>query len=269
MFWIYNKKTVSTIIRNNKIEFDIRDGLSENQRRILFAIYFINDSPKYEEVMTYENGITFEEIKKELKRNKINNCSDNDLKEIINEFANQKYPLLSINKNKEICKTRIFDKMFEGQNGTDYTQDSVLSSLFPNYLCNGGNGYSPHDITDVYEAINRYVNNREISNEEIHKILKDKSDNDLKVIVEAFVNHRISVLGRINRLEYDLYERMFKILRFGSEKDKKRLGAHLSIEEYEQLMKNQIVKFENINKELIEEQRNLLEKDALCYFVSI
>ena len=34
-------------------------------------------------------------------------------------------------------------------------------------------------------------------------------------------------------------------------------------------MKNQIEKFGNINKELIEEQRNLLEKDALCYFVSI
>lgn len=269
MFWIYNKKTVSTKIRNNNIEFDIRDGLSENQRKVLFAIYFLKDSPKYEDVMTYEHGITFDEIKKELKSNKIYNYSDNELKEIINGFSKQKYPILSVNENKEICKTRVFDKMFEGQKGTDYTQDSVLSSLFPNYLCNGGNGYSPHDIADVYEAINRYVNNREISDEEIHNILKDNSDNDLKVIVEAFVNHRISVLGRINRFEYDSYEKNFRILKFGSEKDKKRLGAHLSIEEYEQLMKNQIEKFGNINKELIEEQRNLLEKDALCYFVSI
>lgn len=269
MFWIYNKKTVSTKIRNNNIEFDIRDGLSENQRKVLFAFYFLKDSPKYEDVMTYEHGITFDEIKKELKSNKIYNYSDNELKEIINGFSKQKYPILSVNENKEICKTRVFDKMFEGQKGTDYTQDSVLSSLFPNYLCNGGNGYSPHDIADVCEAINRYVNNREISDEEIHNILKDNSDNDLKVIVEAFVNHRISVLGRINRFEYDLYEKTFRILKFGSEKDKKRLSAHLSIEEYEQLMKNQIEKFGNINKELIEEQRNLLEKDALCYFVSI
>ena len=217
MFWIYNKKTVSTKIRNNNIEFDIRDGLSENQRKVLFAIYFLNDSPKYEDVMTYD------EIKKELKSNKIYNYSDNELKEIINGFSKQKYPILSVNENKEICKTRVFDKMFEGQKGTDYTQDSVLSSLFPNYLCNGGNGYSPHDIADVCEAINRYVNNREISDEEIHDILKDNSDNDLKVIVEAFVNHRISVLGRINRFVYDSYEKNFRILKFGSEKDKKGL----------------------------------------------
>ena len=87
MFWIYNKKTVSTKIRNNNIEFDIRDGLSENQRKVLFAIYFLNDSPKYEDVMTYENGITFDEIKKELKSNKIYNYSDNELKEIINGFS--------------------------------------------------------------------------------------------------------------------------------------------------------------------------------------
>ena len=102
MFWIYNKKTVSTKIRNNNIEFDIRDGLSENQRKVLFAIYFLNDSPKYEDVMTYENGITFDEIKKELKSNKIYNYSDNELKEIINGFSKQKYPILSVNENKEI-----------------------------------------------------------------------------------------------------------------------------------------------------------------------
>ena len=113
MFWIYNKKTVSTKIRNNNIEFDIRDGLSENQRKVLFAIYFLNDSLKYEDVMTYENGITFDEIKKELKSNKIYNYSDNELKEIINGFSKQKYPILSVNENKEICITRVFDKMFE------------------------------------------------------------------------------------------------------------------------------------------------------------
>ena len=263
MFWIYNKKQVSTKIINNKIEFDIRDGLSDKQRRILFAIYFLADSSKYEDVITYENGVNFDEIKNELKRNKLNNYSDNELEDIIKGFANQNYPLLSINENKEICITRIFDKMFEGQDGTDYTQDSVLSSLLPNFLCNGGNGYSPHDIADVFEAINRYINNREISDEEIHKILKDKSDKDLKNIVEAFVNHRINVLGRINRIEYDLYDEMFRILKFGSEEDEKKLGFHLSIEEYEQLKKEQTVKYGNINKELIEEQRQLLEKDAL------
>ncbi len=258
MFWIYNKKLVSTKIKNNKIDFDFRDGLSDKQRRILFAIYFLADSPKYEDVITYEDDMTFDEIKKELTKNKLDNFSDNELEYIIKGFLNQKYPLLSINKNQEICITRIFDKMFEDQEGTDYTQDSVLSSLFPNFLCNGGNGYSSHDIADVYEAIYKYINNREISDEEIHKILKDKSDKDLKIIIEAFVNHRINVLGRINRIKYDLYDQKFRILKFGSEEDERKMGIHLSIEEYEQLKKEQIVKYGNINKEVLEEQRQFL-----------
>ena len=40
----------------------------------------------------------------------------------------------------------------------------------------------------------------EISDEKIHEILKDKSDYDLKIILEAFVNHRINILGRLNRI---------------------------------------------------------------------
>ena len=253
MFWIYNKKEVSTKIKKNKIEFDIRDGLSNKQRRVLFAIYFVDNSPKYEDVITYEHGFTFGEIKKELKRNKLSTFSDNELNDILNGFMNLKYPLLRINENKEICITRIFPNMFEGQEGTDYTQDSVLSSLFPNFLCNGGNGYSSHDISDVFEAINCYINDREISDEKIHEILKDKSDYDLKIILEAFVNHRINILGRLNRIKYDLYDSLSRILKYGSKKEKESLGPLLSIEEYEQLKKEQIKKFGNIDKELIEE----------------
>ena len=136
--------------------------------------------------------------------------------------------------------------MFEGQEGTDYTQDSVLASLFPNFLCNGGNGYSSHDISDVFEAINCYIKDREISDEKIHEILKDKSDYDLKIILEAFVNHRINILGRLNRIKYDLYDRLSRILKYGSKKEKERLGTHLSIEEYEQLKKEQIKKFASV-----------------------
>ncbi len=253
MFWIYNKKAVSAKIRKNKIEFDIRDGLSDKQRRVLVAIYFLDKSPKYEDVMTFEHGFTFGEIKKELKRNKLSTFSDNELNDILNGFMKQKYPLLRINESKEICITQIFHKMFEGQEGTDYTQDSVLSSLFPNFLCNGGNGYSSHDISDVFEAIKCYINDREISDEKIHEILKDKSDYDLKIILEAFVNHRINILRRLNRIIYDLYDRQSRILKYGSEKEKESVNTLISIEEYEQLKKEQIKKIENIDKELIEE----------------
>jgi hypothetical protein len=75
----------------------------------------------------------------------------------------------------------------------------------------------------------------------------------LKIILEAFVNHRINILGRLNRIKYDLYDRLSRILKYGSKKEKESLGPLLSIEYYEQLKKEQIKKFGNIDKELIEE----------------
>lgn len=227
MFWIYNKKLESTKIRNNKIEFDIRDGLSELQRTVLFAVYFVQDSPKYEDTLMYEDGLTFEELLKELKSNKVKKYTDAEIKNTVLELSKLKYPLLSINEKHEICLTRIFDKLFEGQGGTDYTHDSVLSSVFPNLLCNGGGGYYPHEIKNVFTAIENFIGNRNISDKEIHKILEDDSEKDLKKIVEAFVNHRINVLGRLNRIEYDRFDKLARILKFGTEKEKKKLGRCL------------------------------------------
>ena len=257
MILIHNEKAVQTKMKNNDVEFDIRDGLLNNQRWVLFSIHFSEHSLKYEKVWNYEYGMTFDEVKAELKMRNLTNFSDTELESIIESLVKQKYPLLSMNESKEICTTLFFDKMFEGQVGIDYTQDFVLSSLFPNFLCNGGNGYSPHDITDVFEAINRYINDRQISDKEIHIILKNKSDKDLKVIVEAFVNHRINILGRLHRNRYDMFDSFSRILKFGIESDKKKPCRHLSIEEYEQLKNEQIERYGSI--ELLEEQRQLLE----------
>lgn len=265
MFWIYNKKTKSTIIKSNKTEFDIRDGVSSIQRTVLFAIYFFSDSLKYEDIMLYEKGISFDEIKREMRKDKFTTYSDGDLKNAIKSLTELKYPLLAINPNQEICITRVFDKMFEGQVGVDYCSDFILSSLFPNMLCNGGCGYTEHDINNVSLAITAFIKNRDITDDELHQILKDNSDKDLRILVEAFVNHRINVLGRLNRKEYDLYQKLIGILEKGSERQKRNLGAHLSIEEYKNLQRNLMADFGNIDKIVIEEQKLLLEKDALSY----
>ncbi|EID84029.1 hypothetical protein MSI_25360 [Treponema sp. JC4] len=238
MFWIYDKKTESTKIKKNKTEFDIRDGLSSIQRTVLYAIYFLSESLKYEDIMLYEKGIPFDEIKRELKKNKFTAYSDEEVKNTIKSLTELKYPLLAVNQNREICITRVFDKMFEGQAGVDYSSDFILSSLFPNMLCNGGCGYSEHDINDVFQVISAFIKNRDITDDELHKILKDNSDKNLKILVEAFVNHRINVLGRLNRKKYDLYQKQIEILTNGSEKQKRKLGTHLSIEEYKNLQKN-------------------------------
>lgn len=265
MFWIYNKKTKSTIIKSNKTEFDIRDGLSLVQRIVLYTLYALSKSLRYEDTMLYEKGIPFDEIKKEVTKDKFSSYSDEELNAAIKAMTNFRYPLLAINQNQEICITRVFDKMFEGQGGVDYCSDFVLSSLFPNMLCNGGCGYSEHDINDVFQAITAFIQNRNITDNELHKILKDNSDKDLKILVEAFVNHRINVLGRLNRKKYDLYQKLIGILENGSERQKRNLGAHLSIEEYKNLQRNLMADFGNIDKIVIEEQKLLLEKDALSY----
>lgn len=265
MFWIYNKKTESTKIKNTKTEFDIRDGLSLVQRTVLYAILSLSKSLRYEDVMLYKKGIPFYEIKKEVKKNNFSTYSDEELKNVIKSLTEFKYPLLSINTNQEICITRVFDKMFEGQAGVDYCSDFILSSLFPNMLCNGGYNYPGHDINDVFLAITAFIQNRNITDNELHKILKDNSDKDIKILIEAFVNHRINVLGRFNREKYDLYQKVIGILENGSEKQKRKLGEHLSIEEYKNLQKKLMSDFGNIDKTVIEEQKLLLEKDALSY----
>ncbi len=265
MFWIYNKKTESTKIKSNKIEFDIRDGLSSIQRTVLYAIYFLSDSLKYEDIILYEKGIPFNEIKKEVKKIHFSAYSDEELKNAIKSLTELKYPLLAINQNQEICITRVFDKMFEGQAGVDYSSDFILSSLFPNMLCNGGCGYSEHDINDVFQAITAFIQNRNITDNELHKILKDNSDKDIKILIEAFVNHRINVLGRFNREKYDLYQKVIGILENGSEKQKRKIGVQLSIEEYKNLQRKLMSDFGNIDKIVIREQKMLLEKDALSY----
>ncbi len=265
MFWIYDKKTESTKIKINKTEFDIRDGLSSIQRTVLYAIYFLSESLKYEDTSLYERGVLFDEIKKEMTKDKFSYYSDEELKNAIKSLTELKYPLLAVNQNQEICITRVFDKMFEGQAGVDYSSDFILSSLFPNMLCNGGCGYSEYDINDVFQALTAFIKNRDISDDELHKILKDNSDKDLKILIEAFVNHRINVLGRLNRKEFDLYQKQIEILKNGSEKQKRKLGAHLSIEEYKNLQKKLMSDFGNIDKNVIEEQKLLLEKNALSY----
>ena len=263
MFWIYNKKTESTKIKSNKIEFDIRDGLSSIQRTVLHAIYFLSESLKYEDTKLYKEGVLFDGIKKEMTKEKFSYYSDEELKNAIKSLTELKYPLLAINQNQEICITRVFDKIFEGHAGVDYSSDFILSSLFPNMLCNGGCGYSEHDINDVFLAISEFIKNRKITDGELHKILKDNSDKDLKILVEAFVNHRINVLGRLNRKEFDLYQERIEILTHGSEKQKKELGEHLSIEDYKNLQRKLMSDFGNIDKIVLREQKLLLEKDAL------
>lgn len=258
MFWIYDKKIESTKIRDNKIDFDIRDGLSNIQRAVLFAIYDIIQYDKYDD-WGYEKGGKLNEIKARLKQLKLAIFPDKKLKEAVQNLCQTKYPILTINTRDEICITRIFDKMFEGQNGADYTVDFVLSSCFPNFLCNGGMGYAPHELKNVIAAISAFVENREISDEQIHKILNDDSDKDLKKIVEAFVNHRIAVFGCLNRIEYDRWDNLSRILQYGSKEEKARIEPCLSVEEYEKLKSQEIEKLGNINNILIQELEELVK----------
>lgn len=258
MFWLYDKKTESTKIRNNKIDFDIRDGLSNIQRAILFSIYDIITYDKYDD-WVYENGLTPHEIKSRLKHLKLFFCFDENILEAVKNLSQTKYPILAINSKKEICITKIFDEMFNGQEGADYTFDFILSSCFPNLLCNGGIGYVPHELKNVVEAISAFVENREISDEQIHKILNDDSDKDLKKIVEAFVNHRIAVFGCLNRIEYDRWDNLSRILQYGSKEEKARIKSCLSVEEYEKLKCQQIEKLGNINNILIQELEELVK----------
>lgn len=255
MFWIYNKKIESTKIKNSKTGFDIRDGLDANQRTILLAIKFLCDD--YYDCIPYEHGFSIEQIKNELKLNKL---TDETLAKTVQELTLLKYPLLALNSRQEICITRFFDKMFEGQNGTDCSPDFILASAFPNFICNGGQGYLPHDISDAINAIRAFIQNRNIPDEEIHKILKDDSDKDLKKIVEAFANHRISILGRLNRIEYDRYDTLSRILKSGSPKEIQKLGATLPLEKYEELKKELIAKYGNINQLFIDELQELTER---------
>ena len=226
--------------KNYKIDFDIRDGLDAKQRSILLAVKFLCDYD-YDRIH-YEDGFSIEQIKKSLKANKLDSFSDKEIDDATKEMAELKYPLLSINPRQEICITRFFNNMFEGQAGTDYTTDSVLASAFPNLICNGGQGYLPHDIDDAINAVCAFAENRAIIDTEIHKILKDDTDKDLKKIVEAFANHRINVLGRLNRLEYDRFDNLSQTLKYSSPKEIQKLGAHLSIEEYEELKKELVEK---------------------------
>lgn len=225
MFWLYDKKIESTKIRDNKIDFDIRDGLSNIQRAVLFAIYDIITYDKYDD-WVYENGLTPHEIKSRLKHLKLFFCSGEQIQEAVQNLSQTKYPILAINSKKEICITKIFDEMFNGQEGADYTFDFILSSCFPNLLCNGGIGYVPHE---------------------------------LKNVVEAFVNHRIAVFGCLNRIEYDRWDNLSRILQYGSKEEKARIKSCLSVEEYEKLKCQQIEKLGNINNILIQELEELVK----------
>ena len=256
MFWIYDKKIESTKIKNNKIEFDIRDGLSTPQRTILQVIKYLCDED-YDR-LHWKEGFQIEQIKQELKSNKLHKTiSETELAETIRLLCSLKYPLLSINNN-EICVTCIFYKMFEGQEGTDYCLDFVLSSVFPNLLCNGGNGYMPHDIKNVVQTIESFIEDRTISDSEIHKILEDETSNDLRKLVAAFVNHRINVLGRMNRIQYDMFDKSVRILKYGPEKEKQKI--QFDVDYYENLKNEVLESYGNINKTLIEEQKSLLEE---------
>ena len=262
MFWIYDKKIESTKIKNNKLEFDIRDGLTTTQRTILQVIKYLCDE-NYNR-FTFTEGLQINQIKKELKANKLHKTiSEANLEENIKILCNSKYPILSINSKNEICVTYIFYKMFEGQDGTDYCSDFVLSSVFPNLLCNGENGYMPHDIKNVVKVIERFIENKAISDSEIHSILADDSSNDLKKLVEAFANHRINVLGRANRIQYELFDKSVRIFKYGTEKEKQKV--HFDVSYYENLKNEVLESYSNISKVLIEEQKELLEDDTLLY----
>lgn len=259
---LIKKESLNSKIKHNKIEFDIRDGLSTTQRIILQMIRYLCDEDY--DGWHYEEGFSAEQILKEIKTNRLNKMvSPEKFNAEIEKLCNFKYPLLAINEKNEICIRRVFDKMFEGQDGTDYCSDFVLSSLFPNFLCNGGIGYSSHDIKDVVEAVEAFVKNRNISDSEIHEILKDETDKDLKKLVEEFVNHRINVLGRLNRIKYDMFDKSVRILKYGTEKQKQRI--QFDIDYYENLKNEQIEAYGKINDQLIAEQRELLGKDALSH----
>ena len=58
-----------------------------------------------------------------------------------------------------------------------------------------------------------------------------------------------------------MFDKSVRILKYGTEKEKQRV--HFDVDYYENLKNEVLESYSNINKTLIEEQREFLEKDAL------
>ena len=71
------------------------------------------------------------------------------------------------------------------------------------------------------------------------------------------------MLGRINRIQYDMFDKSVRILKYGTEKEKQKV--QFDVDYYENLKNEVLEAYDNINKTLIEEQREILEKGALSF----
>ena len=72
------------------------------------------------------------------------------------------------------------------------------------------------------------------------------------------------MLGRINRIQYDMFDKSVRILKYGTEKEKQKV--QFDVDYYENLKSEVLEAYSNLNKTLLEEQRGLIEKGALSFY---
>jgi len=178
---------------------NVHDGFKPVQRRILYTFYDL--------------GITHEKQFKKSARvvgdalGKWHPHGDSSVYEAMIRLGqpwNQRYPLVLIHGNAgsvdgdsaaamrytEVKSSEIASEFFEGlhKNVVDWTlnfddtlyEPSVLPTIFPNYLVNGGMGIAsgvscdipPHNLTEVINCITHYIDNPASDLSEYMKILK-------------------------------------------------------------------------------------------------